>query len=169
MKARTNGKTTMAGLAGAALAAMLATAAVAQQEEHPKIVGPSRDFVTYGAFAKLESNISEALANVLLYGRAPAKVRETIMKDFEDDLESIAIYSKQLDEQKLTGAEATALARFRKDWATFEKNAKAVMKKGGEASFDELKSVYDAANEMDDAVDEALETLRTRLAKASGS
>ena len=143
------------------------SATYAEKLPHPLIVGPSADFITYAAFAKLESNVAEATLNVFLHAKASAEERKAILADFDDDAGSIKLYSTQLEGQKLTGEAAEALAQFKKDWTSFEKNAREAMYKGDNVTLKELHEIYVTANKMDDAVDHALESLRDKMTRSA--
>lgn len=139
----------------------------AEKSPHPLIIGPSADFITYAAFAKLESNIAEATLNVFLHAKASPDERKVILADFDDDLDSVKMYSTQLEGMKLSGEAAAALTEFKKDWSIFEKNARAAIAKGDAVTLKELHELYVLANKMDDAVDEALDQLRNRMMKSA--
>ncbi len=135
-----------------------------QRGHHPMIVGPTADFITYAAFAKLESNIAEATLNVFLLSKASAKERKAILADFDDDAQSINVYVGQLEKMDLPGDAASGLDSFKKDWSKFEMQARAAIKKGGKVTLKELHDLYVMANNMDDSIDNVLEGLRNKMA-----
>jgi hypothetical protein len=134
-------------------------------EQHNPIQGGDSNFQTYAAFAKLESNISEAALNVFLHTVAPADMQAKIVEDYKDDLESISVYTGQLDGLKPTGEAAEALAEFKAGWSKYEKTAQGLLDKGSNVTPAELLAFYEMANDLDDVVDEALEKLQDKVGK----
>ena len=70
-----------------------AAVALTGTEQHNPIQGGDSNFQTYAAFAKLESNISEAALNVFAHSVASADMRAKLVEDYKDDLESIRVYT----------------------------------------------------------------------------
>ncbi len=140
-------------------------ASYADQRGHqPLIVGPTADFITYAAFAKLESNVAEATLNLFLLSKATAKERKSILADFNDDAQAVKVYVGQLGKMNLTSDAASGLTKFKKDWNVFEKQARAAIMKGDKMTLRELHDLYVVANRMDDTVDSVLEKLRSKMA-----
>jgi hypothetical protein len=142
-----------------------AAVALTGTEQHNPIQGGDSNFQAYAAFAKLESNISEAALNVFAHSVASADMRAKLVEDYKDDLESIRVYTGQLDGLKPTGAAADALKEFKAGWSTYTKKAQELLDKGDKATPAELVAFYEMANDLDDVVDEALEELQDKVGK----
>lgn len=166
-------------VAGSARALMLTTGLLASlgfcgaavaltgTEQHNPIQGGDSTFQNYAAFAKLESNISEAALNVFTHSVASADMRAKFVEDYKDDLESIRVYTGQLDGLKLTGDAADALKEFKTGWSAYTKKAQELLDKGDKVTSAELVAFYEMANDLDDGVDEALEKLQDQMGKAA--
>jgi hypothetical protein len=152
---------TMRLICAAGLAAALGLAGPLAAQDGPTLA----DFEIYAAFAKLESNISETtllVALAALLDEEETGERAELAEAFEEDAAQVAGYLDFLRAADLTDDQRAVVTAFDGMWAAHVEKGEALIGEPGTTPghAERLLAFWEELDEIDELVDEKLETLR---------
>lgn len=148
-------------LAGALALAVTTSVAVADQDDGIRFKDPLIN--AYAALAKIEANLGEASAKLYLHAALPASSneRKKLAKELKEDLATIEASAAIVAKSELTGKAAEEFEEFKSGWPEAKKLTEQLTAASAEhpASAKELLAHFEAFDELDNSIDEALEAV----------